>query len=65
MEKQFNLNEQYIMYRKTKLPGDDAAADAVLSAEIPAEHQEPGKGTKTITAKAVVTEVQSFVQLQL
>ena len=42
----FNSNEQYIMYRKAKLFGDDETAEAILTAETPAEHQTLGQSAK-------------------
>lgn len=42
----FNSNEQYIMYRKAKLLGDDETAEAILAADTPAEHQNLGQNAK-------------------
>jgi len=43
---EFNSNEQYIMYRKAKLLGDDETAEAILAADTPAEHQKLGQNAK-------------------
>ena len=42
----FNSNEQYIMYRKAKLLGDDETAEAILIADTPAEQQRLGQKAK-------------------
>ncbi len=49
--KQFNSNEQYIMYRKAKLLGDNATADAILAAKTPAEHQQLGQNAQGFNEK--------------
>jgi len=43
---EFNSNEQYIMFRKAKLLGDDKTADEILAADTPAEHQQLGQNAK-------------------
>ena len=43
---EFNSNEQYIMFRKAKLLGDDKTADKILAADTPAEHQTLGQNAK-------------------
>ena len=40
----FNSNEQYIMYRKAQLLGDEESAGAILAAKTPKAYQELGWG---------------------
>ena len=41
----------YIMYRKAKLLGDNATADAILAAKTPAEHQQLGQNAQRFNDK--------------
>ncbi len=47
----FSCSEQYIMYRKCKLFGDESAAAAVLATDDPAKQQEIGRGASGFVSK--------------